>query len=245
MTTIVKVNGDGSGTVDHTLLVTKAALAQLRQFGAMAGGGRGQRFDLISEDQARAMAESLGPGVTYVSSEPIDSPLAEGRHATFAFADITQLRISQQPKTDGLPIPAAVAASSDITCTFTRDAAGNSILQIHLPETTIPDAIANATSGNPALVSQLAMVRSMLNGARLTVVVEPAGQIVRASTPYVDGGRVTLLDVNLDRILANDAFVARLQGSKDAAEVKAALKDVDGLKITLDREVTIEFTPAR
>jgi hypothetical protein len=37
MTTVVKVNGDGSGTIDHTMLVTKAALAQLRNFRAAAG----------------------------------------------------------------------------------------------------------------------------------------------------------------------------------------------------------------
>jgi hypothetical protein len=82
------------------MLVTKAALAQLRNFAAL-GGGRAQPIDLTSEDQARSMADALGPGVAYLSSDPIDTPLGEGRHAVYAFRDISQVRISQRPRTDG------------------------------------------------------------------------------------------------------------------------------------------------
>lgn len=248
MTTVLSVKGDGSGTIDHTMLVTKAALAQLRNFGALAGGGRGQGLDLVSEDQARAMASSLGPGVSYVSSSPIDTPLAEGRRATYAFTDITQLRISQQPappgglsiKTQGLSTDAGT-----ITCTFTHEANGNAVLHIHLPEANIPSAIAEANPDNPSVAQQLAMVRTMLAGARVVVAVEPAGTLVRTNSPYVDGQRVTLLDANIDQLLGNEALLARLRTAKGPDEIKAALQDTPGLKITLEREVTIEFTPAK
>ncbi len=243
MTTVVKVNGDGSGTIDHTLLVTKAALAQLRNFSAL-GRGRAQPIDLTSEDQARAMADTLGPGVAYVSSEPIDTPLGEGRHATYAFRDISQVRISQQPSTDGLPVKVD-ARSGDITCSLTHDPNGNSVLHINLPEMNLPSSIGNATNGNPGLAQQLALVRSLLAGARVSIGVEPAGQLVRTSSPYVDGGRVTLLDVNLDQVLTNEALLTRLQTSKTPEEIRASLTDVPGLKMALDREVTIEFTPAK
>jgi hypothetical protein len=99
MTTIVHLNGDGSGTIDHSMLITKAALAQIRQFSAL--GGRGQTIDFVSEDQARKMAATLGPGVSYVSSEAINTPLGEGRNSKYAFADINTLRISSQPEVPG------------------------------------------------------------------------------------------------------------------------------------------------
>ena len=38
MTTVMKVKGDGSGTIDHRMLFTRQALAQLRQFAALGGG---------------------------------------------------------------------------------------------------------------------------------------------------------------------------------------------------------------
>ena len=57
MTTIVRLNGDGSGTIEHSMLITKAALAQIRQFSAL--GGRGQTIDFVSEEQAKKMTDSL------------------------------------------------------------------------------------------------------------------------------------------------------------------------------------------
>ncbi|OFV93120.1 MAG: hypothetical protein A3G76_16865 [Acidobacteria bacterium RIFCSPLOWO2_12_FULL_65_11] len=37
--TVITLNGDGSGTVNERVLFTSAALAQIRQFTALAGGG--------------------------------------------------------------------------------------------------------------------------------------------------------------------------------------------------------------
>jgi hypothetical protein len=247
MTTVVKVNGDGSGTIDHALVVTKAALAQLRSFGARGGGGRGQPIDLTSEDQARAMASALGPGVTYLSSTPIDTPVGQGRRAQYAFTDISQLRISDQPSTDGLPMrgrSSVNSRASDFTCALTREPSGNAVLHINLPEMNFSSALGDAAIGNPP-AQQLALVRSLLAGARISIGVEPAGHLVRTNSPFVDGERVTLLDVNLDQVLGNEAVIATLQAATTPDEVKAALRDVPGLKIPLDREVTIEFTPAK
>jgi hypothetical protein len=247
MTTIVKVNGDGSGTISHEMLLTKAMLAQIQQFAALAGG-RGQKLDLISEDQARAMASSLGPGVTYVTSTPIDTADGQGRATTYAFTDISQLHISQQPEAPaGLTVNAQGLPSETgaITCSLTHEPNGNAVLHIHLPEPNLPGATADVSSGPTPMSQQLAMVRSLLAGARVLIGVEPAGALVRTSSPYADGGRVTLVDVNLDELLANEALMARLQAAKSADDLRAALKDAPNLKVTLDREVTIEFTPAK
>jgi hypothetical protein len=247
MTTVLKVNADGSGTIDHRLLLTRAALAQLRQFAGLAGG-RGQRLDLISEDQARAMAGSLGPGVSYVSSSPIDNADGQGRATTYAFTDVSQIRISEQPQ---VPSGLTVAGqglprdTGTISCAMTRAENGNAVLHIKLPELSLPAAISDAAPGGTPIAQQMAMIRSLLAGARVLIAVEPAGPLVRTSSPYVDGQRVTLVEANLDQLLGNEALLARLQASKSADDLRAALKDVPDLKLTLDREVTIEFTPAK
>lgn len=247
MTTVVHLNGDGSGTIDHSMLITKAALAQIRQFSAL-GGGRGQSIDFVSEDQAKRMAETLGPGVTYVSSDPIDTPLGEGRNAKYAFADINTLRISPQPAAPaGLSVKTSAFStdSSTITCSFARDPGGNAVLKISLPELNLQSALGNANTGDAGISQQLAMARALLAGARVLIGVEPAGQLVRTTSPFVDGSRVVLLDVNLDQVLANEALIGRVQAAKTPEETKAALTGVPGLRIALDREVTIEFTAAK
>ena len=79
MTTVLKVNGDGSGTINHRMVYTKAALAQLKSFAAFGGGRARASADPLSEQQARDMTASIGPGVSYVSSELVTTPLGQGR----------------------------------------------------------------------------------------------------------------------------------------------------------------------
>jgi hypothetical protein len=231
------------------MLVTKQALAQLRNFGALGGGRGGAALDLTSEEQARALVDSLGPGVAYISSTPIDNGLSQGRQTTYAFTDVGQIRISQQPQTGGLSVRTQDfnPAAGDITCSMTHEANGNAVMHINLPELNLSGANlgGGATAGNPALAQQLAMVRALLAGARVSIGVEPAGQLVKTNSPFVDGSRVTLLEVDLDKVLGNEAVLTALQSATTSDQMKAALKDVPGLKMVMDREVTIEFTPAK
>ena len=88
------------------------------------------------------------------------------------------------------------------------------------------------------------MIKSMLAGAHVLLGVEPAGTLVKTSSPFVDGPRVTLLEIDLDQVLQDsDALVAKLQAAKSNDEMKAILKDVPGLKMPMERDITIEFTP--
>ena len=246
MTTVLKVNGDGSGTIDHRMVYTKGALAQLKSFAAL-GGGRGGSADPLSEQQAREMTASIGPGVTYMSSELVTTPLGQGRDAIYAFTDVTTLRISTQPaapggiaiKTQGFSTQPS--ASESITFTLTHEAGGNAVLHIHVPEPNYLDFF-----GSPQAASQIGMIKSMLAGARVQLAAEPAGALIRTSSPFVDGSRVTLLDIDLDTVLADETLLPRIQAvAASPAEAKAVLLAAKGLKINLDPEITIEFTPAR
>src|SRR5262249_23048585 len=131
MTTVMKVNADGSGTIDHRMLYSAAALAQLRQFAAFGGGGgRGAQFDPVSEQQAREMATAIGPGVSYVSSTPITTPAGQGRESIYAFTDLTQLRISTQPAAPGgisIKTPAFSTSAESVTFSMTREPGANPV----------------------------------------------------------------------------------------------------------------------
>ena len=241
MSTVLKVNGDGTGTIDHRMIYSAQALAQLRQFAGF--GGRGGAFDPLSEDQFRSMAASIGPGVAYVSSEPITTPTGQGRAATYSFTDVAQLRISTQPAAPGgvsISAGGLSTASESITFSMTREPGGNAVLHIHVPEPNFLDAL-----GSPAAANQIGMVRTMLAGARVQLTAEPAGALVRTSSPYVDGSRVTLLEVDLDQALKDETLLPRLQAAKTQDEAKAIVQNAAGLKINLDRDITIEFTPAK
>jgi len=239
MTTVLKVNGEGAGTIDHRMVFTNAALAQLRQLAAFAGA-RGMTFDPLSEQQARDMASVIGPGVTYISSRPVATGDGQGRESTYAYADVTQLKISTQPATpQGVRAP-GLSESEGVTFSLTREAGGSAVLHIHVPE---PNWIGSIGTLNAS--GQLTTIKTLLAGARILLAVEPEGALVRTTSPYVDGRRVTLLEVDLDEILKDDTLLGRLSAAKTQEEVNEIMKHAAGLKINLDREITIEFAPGK
>jgi len=53
---------------------------------------------------------------------------------------------------------------------------------------------------------------------------------------------VTLLDLDLDTLLADPAF-KDLQTAKTSQEVKDDLKRIRGIKLNLDPDISLEFAP--
>ena len=253
--TIIHVNADGSGTIDERMLLTGAALAQIRAFAAF-GGGSGQDVNPISEEQARAAATSMGSGVTYLSSTPISNGDAQGRAIVYAFTDINQVRISQQPPAPGgvtIRAPGVNTADSQaVTFALARQPDGNMLLRVIIPipsapppGTPPPGTPPPAAAGPRPSPQQVAMIRQLIAGAKLSIAVEPSGHLVRTSSPFVEGQRVTLLDLDFDEVTKDEAVVSRLQSVRSVDDAKAALKDVPGVKINFDPEITIEFTPEK
>ena len=238
--TVLTLKADGSGTIDQRLLFTQAAVAQLRQLAALGGGG--QDFDPLSEKQAREAATTMGQGVTYVSSSVINSSKGVGRDIKYAFTDINQLSLNQTPPPPGgMPVGPQGADSSDrVAFNLTRQADGHSLLKIIVPQLPVGRGDNAAPSNSPS-ADQIAMLKPMLAGAHLSIAIEPAGRLVRTSSPYVTGQRVTLVDVDVDSLLNDDTLLQRLQAARTPDEAKAILKAVPGLKINLDPEITIEF----
>jgi hypothetical protein len=241
--TVIHVKADGSGTIDQRTLLTEAAVDQLRTF-AILGGGNADAVDPTSEANARAMAAAIGPGVAYVSSTPVDAGSAHGRETIYSFSDITQLRVSEQPSLPGnLKLPAAAGGdTSPISFAISRTPGGNVVVRLLVPRPSIFPTGPNGEPQPPTL-EQITMVKQLLAGAKLTVALEPDGRLVQTSSPFADGNRVTLIDVDIDRAAADPDLAKKLQGAKTAEEAKAAINSIPGLKITLDPEITVEFAP--
>ncbi len=245
--TVIKLKADGSGTIEQRLLLTDAATDQLKAF-AILGGGNAAGADPTSEAQARSLAESIGPGVTYVSSTPVKTAKGPGprfrlrvhRHHAASRQRAAARPGRREPRPAEQPERRAnhVRAHED-SPTATRCCASSSRGRTVCPSPS-PGPNGDVT---PPSTQQIEMVKALLAGARLSVALEPEGTLVQTTSPFVDGNRVTLIDVDIDKIAADPNLTAKLQAPKTADEAKEALKNVPGLKITLDPEITITFTP--
>ncbi len=241
--TVIHVKADGSGTIEQRTLLTETAMDQLRTL-AILGGGNPDAADPTSEAQARALAAAIGPGVSYVSSMPVTGDRLQGRDTLYAFTDVTQLRVSEQPNLPGgVKLPPQVGGNvPPIAFALDRTPAGDVVIRILVPRPAIFPTGPDGTPRPPS-IDQITMVKQLLAGARLTVAMEPDGRLVQTSSPFVDGNRVTLIDVDVDRAAADPDLAKKLQTAAKPEDAKAAINSIPGLKITLDPEITIEFEP--
>lgn len=250
-TTVVKVGPDGSGTIEVTTMLGKAALAAVDEFVGTGSNARRPRRadDWFPERDVREAAAGLGTDVRYVSSRTIDTADALGRVTIYEFADVRRVTLEPLPI---LPADNAHGSSARLdgehrfTFDLVDEGENRRVLIARLPDARIEH------SGLSVQAEQLerpdpqeeALVRTMLAGLRLEVTVEPELPITRASTLYRDGQRVTLVSIDAERLLFDDEVSKRLllePGSLD--ELRYRLHDRPGVTVSLDREVRIELAP--
>jgi hypothetical protein len=248
--TSIKVRPDGSGTIEQTLSMTAAAAAQVatlaKGFGGEAAAKDAAEPDFFTEAEMKAAATKFGSGVTFVSSTPIKTADRVGRVATYQFTDVTKLSIDQKPQTGELGGAPASESAEHMLFRFTKQPSGTSLLTVVFPEAQLEEARKEAAdkqgSATPKIdPSQMAMIKKLFDGLRVEIAVDALGTIVKTNSPYVQGSRVTLLEMNFSELLTNDALLSRVAQPKSIEDAKRLLKDVKGFKVNLDREVTIEF----
>src|SRR5687767_6817843 len=84
--TLIKVKGDGSGTIEQTLLMNTATLKGM--MGGLDAQGQLKQSGPFNEADLKKAAENMGKGVRFVSSTPMSHGGFDGAKAIFAFDDI-------------------------------------------------------------------------------------------------------------------------------------------------------------
>jgi len=257
--TLIKLNPDGSGTVIQKTLMNVEMLAQMnammqgiaKQTGAFESGKDSTVPELFSESQIRRMAAKMGEGVTFVSSRKIKAEQVEGFEATYAFKDITKLRISQKLGPPG-PNEPGTAPDDDGEKTMFRFAKlpnGHSLLTTIFPQGKAdlgkaPSSPPQESGGQPA-PAEIERMKRLVKGLRIGMAVEIQGSLVQTNSPYVEGAKVTLLEMDFSELLSNEAKLKEMAALKSYSleDAKKILKDLKGFKINLEPELRIEFAP--
>jgi hypothetical protein len=246
-TTLVKLKTDGSGTIEQTTLMNPAALKGL-------GGGQQQKQQangpMMNRADLERAAERMGKGVKLVSTEPATgAPGWEGTKAIFSFDDVNQIQINTEPARSGgdAVTSGSPSANDPVKFKFTRNGP-TSTLNIDFvdkpgagkkPTTEPAQEMPDFT--NPMM---LGMLKTMFQGFKINVDLEVVGTIVKTNAAYVTGPRMTLLEVDMGALLADEAKLKALQGKigPDASfsELKPYLKDIKGIKID-GPSIRVEF----
>ena len=246
--TVMKLKADGSGTIVVTTQMKASAIQQIKDMAKSFGGDNAKEPEFFTEKEAKEKVAKMGDGVEFVSFEPIKTKEAEGQKVTYAFKDITKLKLNEMSDPPGGGGPGMKAKKSEpITFKFARQANGNSLLTVVNPKMDLakpgdtPDAPA-APRDVPD--EQLAMMKEMMGGLKVSIQVEVAGKLVKTNSPHVAGSTVTLMEMDFDKIMTDAAKLKKLVAAqpKTPEEAKALMKDFPGVKVNLEPETTIEFS---
>jgi hypothetical protein len=242
---LIRVKPDGSGTIEQTTMVNLQAVK-----GLMAGMGAAQGKDgsspVLNEAEFKRTAERIG--ARPVSLTPVKEGNFEGAKAVFAFDDISKIRVDQDPQVAGATgkFSTAPTTSNPIRFALARQG-GSSVLTISVDESAAAEATAKAQTA-PSLdkidPSMMQMIKTMFDGFHVAIDLEVDGKIVKTNADYVNGSRITLLEVDMAGVFEDEAKLKALQSKikpgASLAELRPYLKDIKGVKVNHPK-VTIEY----
>jgi hypothetical protein len=244
---LVKVNRDGSGTVEQTVLMNKALIQQMRELTQSFGGANKKGFNLIDKKKLIKDATAMGKGVYFQYVKPVSEKDREGYIAYYLFKDINELKINQNPS-DKAPLPGeGESKSPNEPFTFSFQSGKQPTLTIRQPDMTFtPDSTSNKPEESPAAAndtSGLEMMIEMMKGLRVSIALEVKGTILKTDGMYVDGNRVTLMEMDFEQLIRDREKFCAISKHKPQTmeEAKQLLKDIPGIKFEMAKETTIQF----
>lgn len=261
---VVTVKKDGSGTIEENTLVSAQFAAMMamaasglggQQPGGAGGAAPAMPNVLMTDEQAKAKAGQMGPGVTVQSIEALKSPDGrQGQKVVYAFADISKVKF-EPGDMNAAGAAGATGAAANTPMTFTLS---NGTLTVKngsakaaasappLPGTPAPTAPPTAGATPLPSPQEMAMMKSMFAGMRMALRVKSVSGIASTDATYVDGDTVTLMDIQMDKLFDNPAVLEKLSGLQNnpnmsPAAASEALKGIDGVKAESKDTVTIKL----
>ncbi len=248
-TATIRLNKDGSGSITEETLLSEEVTAMMAQMAAVGGGEEpGAKF--ADAEKAADSAKKMGEGVTVEKVEKLDKDGRKGGRVTYAFKDINQVKFyhgdTMADAGKEMAPPGGAAKAENKPMRFKYE---GGVLTLINPEqkpagdATKPekgDAPDDAAEADP---QQLAMAQQMLKDLKMTVQVEIPGGIDETDASYVKGDTITLVEMPFGKLISDPAKLKQLEGMKDSnpAEIAAAFKDVEGMKIETKDSVTVKL----
>lgn len=233
---LVKVKPDGSGTIEQTMLVNLATLKSMLAGMGAAGGQIKESGGVMSESEFKTSAERMG--VRPVSLTPLTEGPFTGARAVYAFDDITTVRVDQNPQVAGAAQRVNVPATSTPIKFAMSKQAGSSVLTITVNEQATASAatqVQQAPSLDKLDPAMQQMLKTLFDGFHVQIDLEVDGKIVKTNADYVSGSRITLMELDLAALLADQSQLKALQSAikpgATISEIRPLLKDVPGVRI--------------
>ena len=244
MKSLVTVNKDGTGTIEETALVGAQLKAMLGSLGAQPSPdgqpnpAEGLKDLLPDKAKAEERAKKFGEGVAVKSHEEVTTPDGRsGVKVTYTVADINKVKYAPfdaKGQDGGEEKPMTFSLSGDtLTLVSPPD-----------PEKK-PDASTKPQIPKEQLQAQMAMMKPMFAGMRMTIQVKGGGGIASSDASHLEGDTVTLMDMQMDKLMDKPEifteFMEAAENNLTQAQAAEKFKGVDGIKVEGKKSVSIKL----
>ena len=268
---VIHVKSDGSGTIEETIALSNALVASLQKMAkglsedaAETNANSDSKANTDSKDKAevydpfqamskdaRSRETQYGPDVKFVSATPVKTETMIGYKAIYAFKDINNLRINQNPKNKtGMPDDSQdMSQKKEEIIRFKLVKGPISTLTVTMPEKTkdgkAADDVEQDKPQNKSGTDQNSseMMKMFLKDMSMKLVLDIDGTIVDTNATYRDKSQLTLFDMHFGKIIENVKVFDKMNATqpKTIAEIKELVKGIEGLKIEMNNPVVVSF----
>ena len=243
---LLRVNKDGSGTIEETVVISDAFMELMKSFGGEEEGE--EEEEPINEQELIDKAASMGEGVRYVSAEPVKTDRGSGYKAIYSFSDINDVRINQNPGENVSPPPMGGEEQGPVEewLRFNFSGGRTATLEIIYPqdmEMHQEEKSAESEADMDSNPEMMEMMRELYQDMHIGIAVEVDGEITDTNASYVDGSTVTLMDIDFAKILEDEEKFKELMNAnpETVEEMKELVKDNPGIKVETEESIRIRF----
>ncbi len=235
----VKVNKDGSGEIIQTFQIKRDFV------GFLSMSEEPTDPNLIDREALELTAQAMGEGVSLTKVEPMPENSAyAGYIAYFKFKDISAIKVSASPSTS----PEAVNEENNDWVSFKFEKGNTSKLTMYLSGMTDEDTEENynaedgeemEASADEGLGDQL---KEIYKDMHYWMKFEFNGKITDTNASFVDGSKITIFDMNFEKIVENDDLFKKVTNDDPGSmkEYKDELA-IAGVFIDDQEEIVVSF----
>ncbi|MCX7788367.1 MAG: hypothetical protein N2442_11820 [Spirochaetes bacterium] len=251
--TKIKVEKDGSGTVEQRVIMRKDIVEMMQGMQAAMGGASASGSAVFNEVKLKEDASRMGPGVRMLEARPITTEAGSGYVVRYGFTDINRIKVPETPLLGDTPAnqPGGISAEGSII-TFKFRKGNPAVLEVLFRK----DEGQKGTGGEREGATEeekgekegspeqdIAMMKEFLRDMKLSIRVEVGGTITSTNADYRSGSVITLMDVDFNALLQNKEAFEKLITDKVGTldELKEFSRTYRGLQMETKEQVQIKF----
>ncbi len=242
----VVINKDGSGILEEQVLMSDAVVAMMNEFMSSFQDSTSapDEFKLFKEDELQTKASEYGEGVKYVSGEEVKIEGWQGYKAIYSFEDLNKLKMETDPNTKVENPQDDEQETEYFSFKFTPGDIAELIIDrpsLSSEKEDEDEEISEETETENQEIDDNLI--KMMDGMSITISLEINGEIVETNASYVDGSKVTMLDIDFSEILKNEESLELFKKNPpdNLDEMKAIAENISGMKVEFQKPITIKF----